>query len=483
MIHSQNRRQREETLERTIRAFVEFCRIEFDFELYDYQIRVARACFSSLFVEPKDVFIKISRQSGKTEAITLLLRFLIIFYALLVGQPLMAAFASPKGEQAKTDVDRIKKSVQKLRERWQVEDREFNAATVRAYRFDKLTAEIFKFSLAPTTSNESKTLNLLVVEEAHKADDQKRSDELDPMLASTAGVTWMIGVGCTRICDFKRGCDGELPDSVAIIVPVDEVIRDRRKKFEETGNPAHLNYQKAFERELRRKGRENPEIKRNFYLEDMVEEGNFVSRDRLLSCARGKGVIVPADSVYLGGDWARVSDHTWFTAVNQFNDVLRWIKIPHLPYEQQIELLLAELRKPWEDGKPLFDRVVAVRGDSTGQGDMPMEFLQMHSGLPIAAESHVKFTLQSKNDLYVNFENAIFRDEGDQMRFSYPADDPLASEFEEQTVRLVREYKGDGEYLSVHHPDEPDARDDAPDSTALALFGASGCGIGEILFA
>jgi len=64
------------------------------------------------------VFIKIARQSGKTETITLLVRFLIIFYALLTGNPLMAGFASPKGEQAKTDVDRIKKSVQKLRERW-----------------------------------------------------------------------------------------------------------------------------------------------------------------------------------------------------------------------------------------------------------------------------------------------------------------------------------------------------------------------------
>jgi hypothetical protein len=62
---------------------------------------------------------------------------------------------------------------------------------------------------------------------------------------------------------------------------------------------------------------------------------------------------------------------------------------------------------------------------------MPMEFLQMHLGLSVRADSHVKFTLQSKNDLYVNFENALFRDAGDPMRFSYPADHPLTAEFEE----------------------------------------------------
>jgi hypothetical protein len=61
---------------------------------------------------------------------------------------------------------------------------------------------------------------------------------------------------------------------------------------------------------LRKKGRENPEIRRNFYLEDMVEEGNFVSRERLLSCARGTDILVPFDTLFVGLDWGRVSDQT-----------------------------------------------------------------------------------------------------------------------------------------------------------------------------
>lgn len=84
--------------------------------------------------------------------------------------------------------------------------------------------------------------------------------------------------------------------------------------------------------------------------------------------------------------------------------------------------------------------------------------------------------------MYTVFEQAIFKNEDDLLRFSYPANHPLAAEFEEQMVALLREYKVDGEYLSVHHPDEPDARDDAPDATALALFGATGGSIGEIVF-
>jgi hypothetical protein len=89
---------------------------------------------------------------------------------------------------------------------------------------------------------------------------------------------------------------------------------------------------------------------------------------------------------------------------------------------------------------------VGVAGDSTGMGDFPMEFLQSHSGLPVGQESLVKFTLQSKHEMYSKWEAALFRDAGDPMRFSYPADHPLTAAFEEQTTRLVREYKGDGEY-------------------------------------
>jgi hypothetical protein len=482
-VRNQTPAQKKATLKRTLKAFVGFCKL-FGFELYAYQVKIAYWCLYSLFVEPIDIYIKISRQAGKTETITLLLRFLIIFYRLLVGDPLMAGIASPKGEQAKTDVDRIKKSIGTMRDSWQVEDREFNAHTVRAYRLDQLSAEVYRFSLAPTTTNESKTLNVLIVEEAHKADDQKRADQLDPMLASTNGVRWMIGVGARRTCDFKRGCDGDFPNSKSIVVDVDAVIADRRKKYEETGDAKHLDYEKTFARLLKEKGRENPEIRVNFYLDDLIEEGNFVARERLLSC--GRSTPAPAGKLFLGVDWGRVSDATWAIVGNDQNDIVDMLKLPSVAYEEQIELLTAWLNEPRKDSSGEFtymQRILGVRGDSTGQGDMPMETLERQTRLPVDTTSHVKFTLQSKNEMYLLFEEAIFRDAGDPLRFSYPADHPLAAEFEEQMTQLVREYKGDGEYLSVHHPDEPGAKDDAPDATALMLMAAKSGDIGELLIA
>jgi hypothetical protein len=478
-LHELTHGQRERLLERVLKLFLLFCRKEFRVLLYPYQIRIVRALLSSIIVEPKDVYVKVSRQSGKTEAFTLLLKFLMVYYRAYLKRHLMAAVASPKGEQAKTDVDRVKRSIPDMAKRWHLDDRENNAHTVRAYRFGKLSCELFLFSLAPTTSNESKTLNVLAIEESHKADHKKRRDELDPMLASTGGVTWHFGVGCPVRSDYKTGCDGQMANSVAIVVPVDEVILDRRALFEQTGDPIHLAYEKKFLSELNKYGRQNPEIRRNYYLEDTVEEGNFISRERLVSCARigleKAGKRVPVDRLYVGIDWARRSDFTWVTVANYQNDVIDWLKVPHVTYPEQVTMI-REWLKQERNGWRYMDRVLGVRGDATGgSGDAPNEILQQESGLPMSEESFFVFTKQGKNDLYVNFEGTLFKDDAaDPMRFSYPADHPLTAEFEDQMAQLLREYTGDGEYLAVHHPkDDPGAKDDAPDSTALALLAAA----------
>jgi hypothetical protein len=138
--------------------------------------------------------------------------------------------------------------------------------------------------------------------------------------------------------------------------------------------------------------------------------------------------------------------------VNDTNDVLDWFKYPHLTYQEQVELNKADMERKHikdrtkEDGTIekiewcYRDHILAVRGDSIGgSGDAPMEMLGTSGGLPVGEESHFKFSLQSKNDRYLNFERSLCKDPGDSLRFSYPADHPLAGEFEVQMTRIVRE--------------------------------------------
>jgi len=114
--------------------------------------------------------------------------------------------------------------------------------------------------------------------------------------------------------------------------------------------------------------------------------------------------------------------------------------------------------------------------------DSPMECLESNSWLPIDDDSEVEFTLRAKNEIYTNFDVALFRLEDDELRFSYSADHPLAAEFEEHMTQLVREYKGEQELLSPHHPNVPGDHDDARDATAWMLLASSGGGTPKIAF-
>jgi len=56
------------------------------------------------------------------------------------------------------------------------------------------------------------------------------------------------------------------------------------------------------------------------------------------------------------------------------------------------------------------------------------------------------------------------------MRFSYAASHPLDPDFEQQLLKLIREYAGDALFLGLYHPAEPHANEDATHATALALM-------------
>jgi hypothetical protein len=149
--------------------------------------------------------------------------------------------------------------------------------------------------------------------------------------------------------------------------------------------------------------------------------------DQQLRCASpkyvasGNCVAKPSlDRLFLGVDWARISDRTIVTISNETNDVIDWLKYEGMPYHQQVELIRADLERPRRftvaDKKSEFryvDRILAIRGDAMGvAGAAPNEMLQLHSGLPVGPDSFFKFTVQSKDALDMNFEQPHFRDEG-----------------------------------------------------------------------
>ena len=69
-----------------------------------------------------------------------------------------------------------------------------------------------------------------------------------------------------------------------------------------------------------------------------------------MACARPAGVIVPMDQLFVGIDWAPRSDFTWVTVVIHQNDVIDWLKAPHVTYPEQVDLIrvwMAQYRGGW----------------------------------------------------------------------------------------------------------------------------------------
>lgn len=489
---------RTEFIPMIVEMFRVWCDREFGFYLYDWQIEFATEFFESMFVSREDIALQVARQAGKTEDVTLLLRFCMNFYYSWYGrEPFMCGISSPKGEQAKTDIDRIKKSINLKRDAWKIEDRENNANTIRAYKFNRLISEMYKFSLAKGTSNESKTIVVSVVEEAHKTDDEKRQDEIDAMLTDTDGFTVFIGVGNIQNCDFYRGVVGEREGTKALVFDCDRVIADRQKAYEATGEIKHLRYKKTVEKERKKKGSMNPSFRRNYKLENMIEVSDYISMARLQShrrkhcdCCMDTGYYkndeglniecgcVSVETLFLGVDFGKSIDRTVATVMNEYYDILDWIVISDMPdFEDQAKVIQEQCKK-----RGYFDNIVSVRLDATAMGGAAQIF-QKYTDFPCGEESHVVFGTQTKNAMYTELDTRLFKDSdaSPKTKLSYPGEHEHAETFEHELTNLQRIYKGDGEYLVPSHKEGDDWHDDFPDSVALVTIGATGGGIGDII--
>lgn len=104
--------------------------------------------------------------------------------------------------------------------------------------------------------------------------------------------------------------------------------------------------------------------------------------------------------------------------------------------------------------KGYLSKIVGVHGDDTGSGGA-METRQMNSGLSVGRDSFVKFTMHVNEQLFTNFEQALFKEPGQEGRFSYRAIIPLRQNSRNRGTVLIHAYIGADEYLSASAPEVP----------------------------
>ena len=446
-------------------------------ELYDYQEEVARAIFDALIqnlrltvistesevkkLKLAEIPIEFSRQSGKTTAIVDIIAIIMIYFTQEFGRPIRIGIFAPQREQAKTDFDRLKTI---LRKSTHLTVQETDANDIAQEESNSKTivlpngSSCYVFPVTSTSKPESKTLDLIVFEESQDIDDRILKEQIWPMGASTNAPRVYIGTAGTRVCYFYRL--GQQPHALKLYYP--EIVVQRRRKYEQTGNALHLVYEQTIAQEIEKQGLESDEIQRPYFGKWLIGTGQFVTQKDLdaMYSTRKRTYHEKLSDCYVGLDTAKHPDSTVATVLRYNKELgrkqlLTWLELRGENYKDQYDIIAEFLQR---------FKVVAIAIDSTGQGDFMPDMFERESEWQDEKSGlyRVKFSAVSKDMMYKNLKVSIR-----ELLTDLPVGGTRESEkFRQQMLDLQQEYKG--QLLSVHHPDDPNAHDDYPDSFALA---------------
>lgn len=450
----------------------------FDY-IYGYQLDIARVIIDALLSNLRLTFgateheikqlihveqgYEISRQAGKTTILVGVLEFIGVFVSTLFEMPIHTGIFAPQREQAKTDFDRLKAMLRKdtdftiidgAEEAEVASKEESNAKTIVLPN----GSTFYIFPVTPTSKPESKTLHLAIFEESQDLDDNIVKQQIEPMTASTNGPHILVGTAGTRINKFYRM--GQSGKTIKRYYP--EVVADRRKAYEATGNAMHLIYEQSVGQRITEYGLESDEIQRPYFGKWLIGSGQFVTQEDLekLVDDRQPTYHDKKHMCFVGIDTAKHPDSTVVTILRwnpdkQKKEIINWMELRGESYKNQFDIIRDFIAKY---------RVEAIAIDSTGQGSfMPdwfaaeTEWGDENSGL-----YPIKFSAVSKDAMYKNLKVSI-----QELLTTVPSLSTKNGErFKQQVLDLQQEYKG--QLLSVSHPDDPNAHDDFPDSWALA---------------
>ena len=464
--------------EKMMALFQAHLKAKHDLEFYDYQLVVAEQIFKALIQNMRltsgateadikkltlnEIPVEFSRQAGKTTDIVHIIEFIMIFFTRAFERKIAIGIFAPQREQAKTDFDRLKTALSRTTDFQIVYDEE-QQTTAREESNSKTIvlpngSSCYVFPVTSVSKPESKTLDLIIFEESQDIDDRILKEQIWPMGASTNAPRVYIGTAGTRICHFYRlgQKDG------ALRLYFEDIVSQRRKKFEETGNARHLIYEQTVRQEIELAGIDSDEIQRPYFGKWLIGTGQFVTQEDLEALEnkeRKRTFHDKQSECFAGIDVAKHPDSTVVTIIRN-NDgkkqLLNWLELRGENYQSQYEIITDFLSKY---------NVLGVAIDSTGIGDYMPDMFELQSNWRDENSGlyRIKFSAVSKDNMYKNLKISIR-----ELLTELPNLGTREGErFKQQMLDLQQEWKG--QLLSVHHPTQSDkAHDDYPDSWALA---------------
>ncbi len=406
--------------------------------------------------------IEFSRQSGKTTAVVYTVEFIMTWLSVYFNRQIHIGIFAPQIEQAKTDFDRLKIALRRVKDMIVVN--ELMERTIKEQENAKTLvlpdgSSCYIAPVSKTSHPESKTLDLIIFEESQDLDDKIVKESIWPIGSSTNAPRVYIGTAGTSIKYFYRlGQSGK-----SLKLYFDDIVAQRRVVYLATGDAQHLIYEQTVRQEIELHGLESDEIQRPYFGKWLIGTGNFTTEqdlDALIDTNRGPTYHYSKSDCFAGIDTAKNPDSTVVTILRinpktGKKDVLNWCELRGDNYQDQFDVIKDFLSKY---------KIVAVAIDSTGQGDFMPDMFERHTEWADEKSGlyRIKFSAVSKDLMYKNLKVSI-----KELLTTLPnLSTKQGEKFRQQMLDLQQEYKG--QLLSVHHPDDANAHDDYPDSWALA---------------
>lgn len=450
-----------------------------DVDLYTYQMEVAdRIFFSLLYGDGEEITVESSRQAGKSEVLADVAATAMIILPILAQQfpddpeirkfkhGVMIGVFAPTDDQAETIFSRISSRLTSEHAKVFLADLAIDEEARTSGNLIEMRSGSFarRQTAHPKAKIESKTYNLIIIDEAQDADSETVRRRIHPMLTAVAGSILKVGTPGAHKSDYYEA-----------------ILRNKRRtKTNSKRNhfaydwrrAARENpyYAKSIRREKDRLGEDSDEFRMAYELAWLLDRGMFITEERLEELADKTMPLVRdfTDSpIVIGVDVARQHDSTVATAVwvdwdhpDEFglynHRVLNWLEMHGENWE-------AQYRQICEFASHYY--VMRLGVDAQGMGGPVSE--RLATLMPNIEVVPMAMNPIDQSERWTHLMQLIQRG-----LLGWPANASVRKtlmyhRFYQQLSEVEKEYKG--KYVLVGAPKgEKNSHDDYIDSLALA---------------
>ena len=433
--------------------------------LYSYQEEIAyRIIYSVITFEGSVLTVLLSRQSGKSETMAFVIDTLtVLLPALAKIIPDLEQFSNgfrvglfaPQSDQVVTTYSRAMTRLTSANAEMVLSDPDLLVSLESEVRLNLSNGSFLAGQVASKQSKiESKTYDLIIIEEAQDTDDFLVTKSIEPMLTATGGT--LVKVGTTGVTknhfwyeiQANRNHDRKIPDKRLrnhFEYAYKEIISARRHQFEIDHKKFHLNYEADILRKKERWGEDSQAFKLAYALVWDLESGMLISDkefNTLLNRKLGFQEPSTGDYVVAGLDIGKAPAETvltiakvWYTDdpfEKPYKQILAWVCLGGLDYEAQHHEIMNYI---------VEYNISTIFADYTGVGKPVVDRLVYACGEYVNIEPYT-FTAQSKSDMWYNFTSDI-----QTRRLIVPANRVVRStsefqKFEEQMKNCQKYFNG-----------------------------------------